>query len=394
MDPKDKLKFSYVNIQSVRNKTFDIRDMLRDNHIDILALTETWLRENETSVVEECTPLTHCFLHYPREGRAGGGVGIFLSKSLTHRKMEKRAQLESFEYIHVKFKNANDWIAVVVIYRPPDNSRRALDVFFREFEALVSDLDLDRYRTIICGDFNLWMDREDLPDTNKMNDLLATYALENKVKSATANSGHTLDLVICDGQTESLANIKVDEVSTISPFHRMINCFIARSRCKYKKKILFRDKRGFDPGTFIETITEIIDGKLDECCSHMNQTLKRNCEDCYLELVNTTLRTEFDRTCPEREKEIIMVDNAPWFDGRIAREKRAKRNAERIWRELKTDVARQEFCRIKHNYNHLIRRKKSEYYKTRIESAGTYMKKIYNVLNRLTGKEGKYPRLS
>ena len=38
-----------VNIQSVGNKTFEIREDIMDNKLDILMLTETWLNVHDTA---------------------------------------------------------------------------------------------------------------------------------------------------------------------------------------------------------------------------------------------------------------------------------------------------------------------------------------------------------
>ena len=40
-------KFSTLNARSIRNKTTDIVELVQDNDIDILALTETWLKDDE-----------------------------------------------------------------------------------------------------------------------------------------------------------------------------------------------------------------------------------------------------------------------------------------------------------------------------------------------------------
>ena len=76
------LNCALVNIQSVGNKTYEIRDYVNDNKLDVLMLTETWLHKIDSAKIKEMTPETHTFLHVPKEDRRGGGVGIFISKSL------------------------------------------------------------------------------------------------------------------------------------------------------------------------------------------------------------------------------------------------------------------------------------------------------------------------
>ena len=76
------IKVGLVNIQSVGNKTLEIRDLINDEKFDILAVTETWLNEYDTAMINEMTPSTHTFLHIPRNDKRGSGVGIFLRNSL------------------------------------------------------------------------------------------------------------------------------------------------------------------------------------------------------------------------------------------------------------------------------------------------------------------------
>ena len=55
------LKCGLINIQSVRNKTQEIRELIVDECYDIFCVTETWLDELDTAVIKEMTPLTFFF---------------------------------------------------------------------------------------------------------------------------------------------------------------------------------------------------------------------------------------------------------------------------------------------------------------------------------------------
>ena len=48
-DKGNKLEFavSWINCQSVRNKTNEVVDYVKDHDVDIVALTESWLSDNE-----------------------------------------------------------------------------------------------------------------------------------------------------------------------------------------------------------------------------------------------------------------------------------------------------------------------------------------------------------
>ena len=111
------LKCGHINIQSVRNKTQEIRELIVDECYDIFCVTETWLNELDTAVIREMTPLTHSFFHLPRINRVGGGVGLFLQNSFTHIRCIKRPNFSSFEFMEVNFKYQGRNILFIIVYR-------------------------------------------------------------------------------------------------------------------------------------------------------------------------------------------------------------------------------------------------------------------------------------
>lgn len=62
-----KINCGLLNVQSVGNKTFDVCDLIKENYLDILAITETWLKDYDTAKIYEMTPVTHTFLNTSRE---------------------------------------------------------------------------------------------------------------------------------------------------------------------------------------------------------------------------------------------------------------------------------------------------------------------------------------
>lgn len=65
-----RVKCGLLNVQSARNKTFEIRDVINNECLDIFAITETWLTDFDSAVTVEMTPVTHTFFHNPRVGKA------------------------------------------------------------------------------------------------------------------------------------------------------------------------------------------------------------------------------------------------------------------------------------------------------------------------------------
>lgn len=73
------IKCAFINIQSVGNKTIEIRELINNHQLDIFALAETWLNGYDHAIISEMTPSTHSFLQVHRENRRSGRVGIFIS---------------------------------------------------------------------------------------------------------------------------------------------------------------------------------------------------------------------------------------------------------------------------------------------------------------------------
>lgn len=67
----------FINIQSVGNKTIEIRQLIAEQCFDVFAIAETWLNDFDHAKIHEMTPFAHSFLHIPRVGKWVSGVGIF-----------------------------------------------------------------------------------------------------------------------------------------------------------------------------------------------------------------------------------------------------------------------------------------------------------------------------
>ena len=78
------------NARSVRCKAAQIRNLIIDNDIDILVITETWLSPQDDVILGRITPEGYSALHQGRENRGGGGVAI-VHKNAVSVDIKKRA---------------------------------------------------------------------------------------------------------------------------------------------------------------------------------------------------------------------------------------------------------------------------------------------------------------
>ena len=105
---------------------------MTDNKIDIMCVTETWIKEDETAVIAALVPETHLFCHNPRDS-GYGGVGMIFNRKLGGPK-SVRVTFDSFECLEVCMCIDNRAVAIYVIYRPLDSLS---SVFLSEFESFL-----------------------------------------------------------------------------------------------------------------------------------------------------------------------------------------------------------------------------------------------------------------
>ena len=63
------------SIRSIRNKSASFLEFVKDNNADLIAVTETWLRPEDTEGYK--------FTHVPRNVKKGGGVGFIIKEDLS-----------------------------------------------------------------------------------------------------------------------------------------------------------------------------------------------------------------------------------------------------------------------------------------------------------------------
>ena len=114
-----------MNCQSMCNKLDFIFDHVEENGLDIVALTETWLSNQEPrnkSVVDRCEARAYILHHVPRSsGRKGGGVSILLNNriKLVTRLVHVNTNISSFESIEAVITICSISIRLAIIYRMP-----------------------------------------------------------------------------------------------------------------------------------------------------------------------------------------------------------------------------------------------------------------------------------
>ena len=232
-------------------------DHVIDKKIDVCAVTETWLRDEDTVALVALAPLGYSFRSAPRsDGRNGGGTGIFVRDSLNITLSESHQQ-QSFESSEWNIVACGRSTKFVIVYRPPYSEAHPVptSAFMQEFSVFLENLVLCPEILVVAGDFNLHMDDATDADALKFAELLETFGLIQHINFATHVSGHWLDLIITRSSNDVM--IISPRPSLFLSDHCFAECTLAiPSDATTARELTFRKYKNIDITAFQKDIAK------------------------------------------------------------------------------------------------------------------------------------------
>ena len=191
------IKACHLNVRSLRNKTSAFSDFVLSNDLDIVGVTETWLRPSDTQgLMDEITPAGFQLHQVPCENKKGGGVAVLVRNDIDSVHCQTDRQ-ETLEHITVKLSDRQSGqLLVHVIYRPPSTSKSR---FIEEFNSFMEAAALSPHENIILGDVNIQLDSQNCW-TDNFNTVLLDFDFIQHVSAPTHIQGHILD-VLCTSKS-------------------------------------------------------------------------------------------------------------------------------------------------------------------------------------------------
>jgi len=144
-----------LNVRSARRKAALIHDVIHDNRLDVLCLTETWIPADAPDAIKlDCAPPGYAALHRHRSLSTDrrGGVALIDRDSIKATSVDVGDYTE-FESLSAKLVGRQSRSVVVVcVYRPPGPFS---STFIDQLSDLFDQLVLLDCKFVVVGDFNV-----------------------------------------------------------------------------------------------------------------------------------------------------------------------------------------------------------------------------------------------
>ncbi len=97
----------------------------------------------------------------PRDDRQGGGVMCLYKSELKVEKIKPPFPIKTMEFMEVVLPVWSKKVRLVTIYQPEasQNKKNTMGDFYKEFSKLMSHYNIIKDEVIVCGDFNIHVNK-------------------------------------------------------------------------------------------------------------------------------------------------------------------------------------------------------------------------------------------
>ncbi|XP_030851782.1 uncharacterized protein LOC115928576 [Strongylocentrotus purpuratus] len=363
-----------LNARSVRNKTTDIVEFVLDNDFDILALTETWLKDDDDVYLGNCIPEGYTFNHKDRQGKGGGGVGLLFKSSLSV-KSEAVQHFMSFEAYQARVSCQSRSLILLVIYRPDiveeQGQRIPYSLFLEEFATLLDSFVLDPSEVVLTGDFNVWVDDFNDVRARQFMNILSSYGMKQLVREGTHLHGHTLDLLITRDSATLVSDVSV--ILGVSDHHAVQCNLDLRKPSTSRRTVTTRPLRSMNREQFRSGVHESL-SEIDIEDSSISSSVER---------YDLSLTSLLDKLAPKKTRSVIIKPSSPWMTEKIHAAKCLRRRLERKWRRTRSEEDRKSYVTQRQVVSQEIEKAKTEYYSECVAECEGNQRRLFTVVDAL-----------
>lgn len=350
------------NIRSIRNKFEEIEALPKtQNYPEVIALTETWLTENEEHLYN-IHGYKGIFRSRPTRG---GGIALYIKSNLNF-KILLNCFINKIEIITVKLNTQN--IAITLIYKPPQ-------VNFNTLEDTLQNNILNRRKShIIMGDFNInIMEKNQLAQRYKNMYRENNYNILNKTtkqaytRHSQDSENSILDHVITNIQTKQI-KLKIIKAGLSDHNAIRINMNNKTSNTKDYKilNITRRDESGIK--------------------RNLEELENKNIKD--FEQLSKAIKDIIDKN--EQTIKIRRREECPWITKEVIKEIR-KRNKlySKHRKNINNQILHERYKEQKKQTTDFLKQSKIKYFKTMFQKHCLDYSKTWKLINQELGNKNK-----
>lgn len=374
-----------VNARSVGNKAAMLCRIITDEHLDILAITETWHECSESTVLKRVTPLGYNCIDAARpippdvrrdsvDFQNHGGLAFVFRQTIKFQERHLDTATTTFEYL-CGFASVGDKHFVLLgVYRPGSQVLSA--AFFDELSAVLELLAVYGCPVVVCGDFNVHVDQPDDVHAVRLADLLQSFGCVQHVAEPTHNAGHILDLVITTADT-LISDLRV---GVMVSDHMLIRFILHVNRpASDAQKVTRRAWRRLSRDAFASDLAA------SKLCSDLSECDDMSVDDM-VQLYNRALTELLDKHCPSVMVRCRDKQATPWFDADCRAARRHTRAAERRYRRTRSDADKSLWWRELQALRQLYEMKNCSFWRTEIAESKGNMKRLWRTLYGVLGE--------
>jgi len=372
------IKFGCYNIRSAVHKAAILHDLIYDNSIDILALSETWIRPDAPpAIARDIAPDNYNVLHVHRPmitgGPAtGGGLAIIYSNSVSVRAhpLSESVTPSLCELQLVKVTSGAKSITLINIYRPP--SHTLCSTFFDELSDIIGTVIAGTTDPVLlCGDLNCPGAVSSEVDA-RLADVFATFGLIQHVQSPTRDA-NLLDVIAAD-HTLAVADVEVSDAGLASD-HRLVTAKLAlQPSTQPAVPVKFRRIANIDADEFQSALRR----------SSLYTSPAATADEFARQLADV-VTSELDAVAPVKTHyRRPAKKSTKWLSPEAITAKRHRRKLERIWRSTGLDADRAAYRKYCRQTNVIITASRRNFIRSQLEESADPKKRwrvVKNVLH-------------